>query len=92
MSRPGFPGINYPGLSTVSTGNILASGAIGIQNPAMTHSVAVYSPGNSMLRLRDALPVMQVSFASVMPRSFYQHFELKDIFLNLRVIFVVMFF
>lgn len=63
--RPGLWGINSPGMPIVSTGNMLASGAIGMPKPTNIHSVAVPSPGNPMLRLHDALPDVHVSFSSV---------------------------
>jgi len=68
MSKPGFQGINSPGMPVVSTGSMLASGGVGLPNPANTNSLAVSSPGNSLLRPHDPLPVMQVSVS-------HQHFN-----------------
>lgn len=65
LPRPSFQGISSPGmLNMVSTGSMLSSGGQGVQNSVNVHPSAICSPGNSMMRPRDPLQMLRVSFVT----------------------------
>ncbi|XP_010488604.1 PREDICTED: chromatin modification-related protein EAF1 B isoform X2 [Camelina sativa] len=56
MSRPGFQGMGSSAMP--NTGSMLSSGMVGIPNTGNIHSGGGASPGNSMLRPREAVQHM----------------------------------
>lgn len=60
MSRPGFQGMASG--TMLNTGSMLSSSMVGIPSPVNMHSGAGSGPGNLMLRPRDALHMMRVSY------------------------------
>ncbi|XP_072959370.1 chromatin modification-related protein EAF1 B-like isoform X2 [Typha angustifolia] len=60
LPRPGFQGLNHPGmLNMVPTANMLSTNGHGIQNTVNVQQGAVSGPGSSILRPREPLPMMR---------------------------------
>lgn len=65
MPRPGFQGISPPAMmNMVSTGNMLPSNGHGMQSSVnVQRNATVAGAGNSMLRPRESLQMLRVSFS-----------------------------
>ncbi|PKU63483.1 E1A-binding protein p400 [Dendrobium catenatum] len=60
MPRTSFQGVGPAGmLNMVSPNNMLSGNVVGMPNPMGAHSSSVSSPGNTMMRPRDALQILR---------------------------------
>ncbi|XP_062213704.1 chromatin modification-related protein EAF1 B-like isoform X2 [Phragmites australis] len=62
VTRPVFPRLGSPGmLNVISSGNMSPNNGQGMQNTVNVHPGAIPGPGNTMLRSRDPMQMLQIS-------------------------------